>query len=99
LFERFNWGNRLASGRDATKPYFTDIGAQIQARGLADAEGLVVYYTGLLVDGDVTPEARQALVDYLNASGPLSLAESGAIDLKARGLVHLALAVPTYQLA
>jgi len=53
----------------------------------------------LLGDGDVTPEARQSLVDYLNASGPLALDNGGTLDLKARGLVHLALAVPTFQLA
>jgi uncharacterized protein (DUF1800 family) len=99
LFERFNWGNRVSMGRDATKPYFADVPAQIQAHSLASPEGLVDYYVGLLVDGDVTPEARQALVDYLNASGPLALDNSGALDSKARGLVHLALAAPTYQLA
>jgi uncharacterized protein (DUF1800 family) len=99
LFERFNWGNRLSMGRDAAKPYFADVPAQLQAHGVTSPEGLVDYYLGLLVDGDVTPEARQALVDYLNASGPLALDNSGALDLKARGLVHLALAAPTYQLA
>jgi uncharacterized protein (DUF1800 family) len=99
LFERFNFSNKLATGRDATKPYFTDVAGQIQSHGIADAEALVDYYVGLLVDGDVTPEGRQALVNYLNASGPPNLADNGAIDVKARGLVHLAMAVPTYQLA
>src|SRR6266851_4626315 len=78
LFERFNWGNRLSGGRDATKPYFADVSGQLQARGVTSPE---------------------SLVDYLNASGPLALDNSGALDLKARGLVHLALAVPTFQLA
>jgi hypothetical protein len=59
----------------------------------------VDFYLGLLVDGDTTPQARQALVDYLNASGELTLDNGAAIDMKARGLVHLALAVPSYQLA
>lgn len=99
LFERFNWGNRLAGGRDAAKPYFVDVPGQLQSHGINSPEGLVDYYLRLLVDGDVTREARQALVDYLNASGPLPLDNSGAVDLKARGLVHLALAAPTYQLA
>jgi uncharacterized protein (DUF1800 family) len=99
LFERFNWGNRLSIGREAGKPYFVDIPGQIQAHGLSSADALVEYYVSLLVDGDVTPEARQALVDYLNASGPLSFDNSGDIDLKARGLVHLTLAAPTFQLA
>jgi uncharacterized protein (DUF1800 family) len=99
LFERFNWGNRLSMGRDSTKPYFVDVPGQIQAHGVTTADGLVDYYLGLLVDGDVTPEARQALVDYLNSSGPPSFDNSGDIDLKGRGLVHLALAAPTFQLA
>jgi hypothetical protein len=100
LFERFNWGNRLAMGRDSTKPYFADVPAQLQAHTVTSTDGLVDYYLSLLVDGDVTPEARQALVDYLNASGPLALVDNtAALDLKARGLVHLALATPTFQLA
>ena len=72
---------------------------QIQARGVSTPEALVDYYLDVLVDGDVTPEARRALVDYLNASGPLALDSSAALDVKARGLVHLALAAPTFQLA
>jgi uncharacterized protein (DUF1800 family) len=99
LFERFNWGNRLSMGRDATKPYFADVPSQIQARAISSPDGLVDYYLGLFVDGDTTPEARQALIDYLNAPSPFALDNSGALDLKARGLVHLALATPTYQLA
>ncbi len=99
LFERFNWGNRLSMGRDSTKPYFTDVAGQIQTRNISSPDGLVDYYLGLFVDGDASPEARQALIDYLNAPSPLSLTDSGALDLKARGLVHMALATPTYQLA
>lgn len=98
LFERFNFAERLSAGRDSTKPYFTDVQAQIQAHSVDSAETLVDYYTGLFVDGDVTPEARLNLVDYLNNPTPLSLSDGSAIDLKARGLVHLALATPTSQL-
>jgi uncharacterized protein (DUF1800 family) len=96
LFERFNWANRLASGGDASKPYFTDVIGQLQARGVTSPDGLVDYYLSVLVDGDTTPEARQSLIDYLNAPAGLAL---DALDMKARGLVHLALAVPSYQLA
>jgi uncharacterized protein (DUF1800 family) len=100
LFERFNWGNRLATSRDAGKPYFADVPAQIQSRGITTADGLVDFYLGILVDGDATAEARQALLDYLNGSGgSLALDDGAALDMKARGLVHLALAAPAYQLA
>jgi uncharacterized protein (DUF1800 family) len=99
LFERFNWANRLATQRDAQKPYFIDIPGHIRARGFGTADELVDYYLGLLVDGDVTPEARQALVDYLNGSSPLAFDSTAALDMKARALVHLAMSVPSYQLA
>ena len=98
LFERFNWADRLSMGRDATKPYFTDIPGQIQGHGITSPDGLVDYYLGLFVDGDVTPEARQSLIDYLNQPAPFSL-DNAAVDVKARGLVHLAMATPSYQLA
>jgi hypothetical protein len=98
LFERFNWADRLAQGRDATKPYFADIPSQLQSHGITSPDGLVDYYLGLFVDRDITPEARQNLLDYLNAPAPFAMNDSGAVDLKARGLVHLALATPTYHL-
>jgi uncharacterized protein (DUF1800 family) len=98
LFERFNWADRLSMARDSAKPYFTDVANQIQAHSISSPDGLVDYYLGLFVDGDTTPEARQNLIDYLNQPTSLSLNDGSAIDLKARGLVHLALAAPTYQL-
>jgi uncharacterized protein (DUF1800 family) len=99
LFERFNFANKLAMGREGDKPYFADVAGQIRARGISTPNGLVDYYAGLLVDGDLTSEARQALIDYLGSAGPLALDDPSALDLKARGLVHLTLAAPTYQLA
>ncbi|MDQ3811779.1 MAG: hypothetical protein M3336_15970, partial [Chloroflexota bacterium] len=67
--------------------------------GLTSPHGLVDYFLGALVDDDVTPEARQSLIDYLNSPGALAFDDGGALDLKARGLVHLTLSVPAYQLA
>jgi uncharacterized protein (DUF1800 family) len=98
LFERFNWADRLSMGRDASKPYFADIASQLQAHNIGSSDALVDFYAGLFVDGDLTAEARQSLIDYLNNPAPFAANDSGAIDLKARGLVHLALATPTYQL-
>ncbi|GAC1323896.1 MAG: DUF1800 domain-containing protein [Chloroflexota bacterium] len=99
LFERFNWGLRLATARDGAKPYFTDIPTQVNAQAFGSPEAMVDYYLGMLIDGDLTPEARQSLVDYVSGSGSVDLSDSAALDLKARGLVHLALATPSYQLA
>src|SRR5216684_225695 len=38
LFERFNFGNRLAMAREAGKPYFTDVPAQVQAHAISSPE-------------------------------------------------------------
>jgi uncharacterized protein (DUF1800 family) len=95
LFERFNWSDKLSMGRDSSKPYFADIPGQIGANNLDSLDALVDFYLGLFVDGDATPEARQALIDYLGATAP---GDSAGVDVKGRGLVHLVMSVPTYQL-
>jgi uncharacterized protein (DUF1800 family) len=98
LFERFNFANRLLTSRDTAKPYYTDVLAQVQGHGLVDPTALVDYYVSLLVDRDLAPEARTALSDYLQDGSALTLDAKG-IDLKARGLVHLAMSLPSFQLA
>jgi uncharacterized protein (DUF1800 family) len=98
LFERFNFAEQLATVRDPAKPYFADLPAQITGLGMRDSAALVDHYVGFLVDGDVTPEARQTLIDYVNSSGGMTFDANG-LDLKARGLVHLTMAVPSYLLA
>jgi uncharacterized protein (DUF1800 family) len=92
LLERFNFADRLLAARQADQPYFVDVGAQIRTRNLQSATDVVDYYLGALVDGHATPEARQALVEYLNASG-------GPTEDGVRGLLHLTLSLPGYQLA
>jgi len=98
LFERFNFANRLVSARDAQKPYFTDVAGQVQAHGLSGPGDLIDYYLALLVDRDASPAARDSLTSYLNDAGALSLDQAG-IDRKVRGLVHLTMSLPTFQLA
>jgi uncharacterized protein (DUF1800 family) len=99
LLERFNFADRLAAGRGADQPYFVDVAGQVQTHGLRSASDVVDYYLGLLVDGAATTEARQALMDYLNADGGFSIADSQAVDQKIRGMLHLAMSLPNHQLA
>jgi uncharacterized protein (DUF1800 family) len=79
LFERFNVAARLTS---QMSPPSADLP---QSQALLDGQ------LAQLVDGDVTPEARAALLDYLAAP-------TAASDAKVRGLIHLVMALPTYQL-
>jgi uncharacterized protein (DUF1800 family) len=100
LLERFNFADRLAASRGPDQPYFVDVLGKLQARGLRSTADVVDYYVGLLTDGAVTPESRQALMDYLDADGGFSLAgDPQAADLKVRGMLHLAMSLPNHQLA
>jgi uncharacterized protein (DUF1800 family) len=99
LFERFNFANRLVTSRDPQKPYFTDVAAQLEGRGLSGVPTIVDYYLGLLVDRDASPEARAALFDYLQDGATALVLNDATIDHKVRGVVHLAMSLPAFQLA
>jgi len=97
---RFNFAARLATARgqpgDGGEIKPADL---LGTSSIADPSGVVDRVLAMTSGLELSAEGRQALVDYLNASGPLALDNSAALDLKARGLVHLALATPTFQLA
>jgi uncharacterized protein (DUF1800 family) len=95
LLERFNFADRLAAGRATDQPYFVDVARQLQSHGLSSASDVVDYYLGLLVDGAASTEARQALLDFLNADDGFSVAD----DQKVRGMLHLAMSLPNHQMA
>ena len=95
-----NFADRLAATRGADQPYFVDIGSQLQSHGLRGASDVVDYYLALLVDGAATPEARQSLIDYLNADGGFAVAAGDeSVEQKVRGMLHIAMSLPTHQLA
>jgi len=96
LLERFNFADRLAGSDSANGPYFVDVAGHIRSNALGTPAAIVDYYVGLLVDGDVSPEARRALVDYLAAD---TSPEDGHLpEEKVRSTVHLVMSLPTYQL-
>lgn len=98
LFERFNFANRLASGRVPAQPYFTDIPGLIRGKSLQTPDAIVDYLLELLVDGDATPAARASLVAFLGDPATFSLTDA-TLDRQARGVAHLAMSLPSYQLA
>jgi uncharacterized protein (DUF1800 family) len=100
LLERFNFGDRLATARGTDQPYFVDVGGQLQQHGLRSATDVVDYYLGLLVDGSATPEARQALVDFLDPDNSFEVtANDPSAEQKVRGVLHLVMSLPNHQLA
>jgi len=103
MMERFNFATRMTQQKfDAIEGYIspTDL---VQQQGLTDTDTMVDYFLKLLVDGDVPDSTRKELRAYL-VSGPNGkpvdpLADEKLLDSKLRGLVHLIMTLPTYQLA
>ena len=93
MLERLNFAERLAAAGAPDQPYYVDLSSQLAARGVQAPADAVDYYLGLLVDGDASAEARQALVDQFVSDGGLGAADN------ARGMLQLAMSLPTYQLA
>jgi uncharacterized protein (DUF1800 family) len=103
MMERFNFASRLTQQKfDAIDAYVHPT-ALIQGQGLQTVDQLVDYFLTLLVDGDVPDSTRAALAQYVStdsAGKPMdALKTDKLLEPKLRGLVHLIMTVPTYQLA
>jgi uncharacterized protein (DUF1800 family) len=92
LLERFNFGGRLVTARPSDQPYFVDVAAALFNHNLYTPVDIVDHYLDLFVDGAATPEARQALIDFLRADDPTN-------DSTVRGMLHLVMSLPNHQLA
>jgi uncharacterized protein (DUF1800 family) len=92
LLERFNFADRLATARAPDQAYYVDVNSQMQSHGLRSAADVVDYYLGLLVDGNATPDARQSLIGFIGGDDQVN-------EQSVRGMLHLAMALPTHQLA
>jgi hypothetical protein len=95
VLERANFANRLATARGDRGESYLDVAAL--ATRLPTAERAVDGLAELLLDGDLPAGARDGLLAYVTDGGG-SLADPDTADRKVRGLVHLLLASPYYQL-
>jgi uncharacterized protein (DUF1800 family) len=93
VLERANYANRLATAREGST--YVDPAALV--RDHRTPEALVDYFAEHLLDGDLPASSRAALLDYAREGGDLA-ADASAADRKIRGLAHLVMASPLYQL-
>jgi uncharacterized protein (DUF1800 family) len=92
---RFNYANRLAVARGQDGESYLDPTAL--AAQHRTPEALVTYFVDLLLDGDLPPTGLGALLEYAGATTDFA-ADAEAADQKIRGLAHLVMASPGYQL-
>jgi uncharacterized protein (DUF1800 family) len=102
LLERFNFANRVITARGAANGPAFDPARLLAGKAIATPEELADHVIGLLLDGAIAPEGRDALIGYLRLDDqgrPAAFKLDGkTLDGKVRGLLHLAMATPAYQL-
>jgi hypothetical protein len=114
FFDRINTANALADARP-NGPFRYDpyelLGfnqSPTPGQTPADASAVVDRFAGIFLDGEIQPEVKNALTDYLNSSGALqgsdlTAAAGGkpaarAVDSRVRGTLHLIMSTPDYML-
>lgn len=95
-FARANTADKLILQANKNQPYYIDALGLLQRAGVHDADGAVNFYLDLLCDGDVSDGTRNDLRSYL---GSVDLSKDNTdSETKVRGLIHLVLASPAYQM-
>lgn len=95
---RVNFANRLAAAiPEANRPEAGALAGAASATAPADAVDKLL---DLFLDGQSSPDGRQALIDYITPPGGGSLAgaDKSWVEERRRGLAYLVLASPEYQL-
>jgi uncharacterized protein (DUF1800 family) len=103
MMERFNFATRITQQKfDAMEGYISP-SEMVANQGLTNARTMVDYFVAVLLDGDMPSSARGDLVKYVSsdfAGKPIAaIPDDKLLDAKLRGLVHLIMTMPTYQLA
>jgi uncharacterized protein (DUF1800 family) len=103
--ERVNQANRILAIRRDPNTQPVDLFGMLQRNGLDTPEKVVDHFLKLLVDGQVRPEQRQAIIDYMKEGdlwpkpGVQLKATDAIVDRKVRGAVYLIAAMPEFHLA
>jgi uncharacterized protein (DUF1800 family) len=103
LLFRQNLAMAMTSTEDNRFGRRTDPAVLVKRYNLGSDESIVDFLLNLFVDGEVAPECRSKLRDYLAGSKkqsyPLYWTKEDAADHRIRSLCHLVLALPEFQLS
>lgn len=103
LMERFNFAHRISMQKFDTKEGYINpevLASQFSAASMSD---MVDYFLSRLVDKDLPHGARRKLVEYAlmgkDGAKLSGVPDPKTLDMKIRGLIHLIMTLPSYQLA
>ncbi|MBI3974720.1 MAG: DUF1800 domain-containing protein [Chloroflexi bacterium] len=113
--QRVNFCNALLTARNDSRTIVPAVDKMIERHGLKTMEATVEFFGDLVLDGQLSPAMRQALLDYMSdrqattasprgvPAAPRALppppSRTAFADRKVRGMVYLLMASPEYQLA
>jgi uncharacterized protein (DUF1800 family) len=102
MMERFNFATRLISQKFDYLEKYSSPAKIAEEQGLNTPAETVDYFLSLLVDGDAPPSTRERLITYVASDftppGAAKNKSEKVRDARLRGLVHLIMTLPTYQL-
>jgi len=103
LMERFNFAARISTQKFDKVDGYISPDKLAKNFNMTTAEDMVDHLLALLVDSDVPKATREKLIEYVatDLSGhPTDVPPNGkTLDVKMRGLIHLIMTLPSYQLA
>lgn len=98
---RFNYGMTLATQREFAKR--TDVESMLQSNGITSPEAVINHYSTVLLDGSIKPQERLKFLVYMDRNEKNEYVafklNASTINTKVRGLIHLMMSMPEYQLA
>jgi hypothetical protein len=102
LLARNNLALALTSGEDIRFGTRCDPASVLGKHGVKTDEDAVDFLLGVFLQGDVQPEARQKLLDYLKTAKavkyPVYWSAADRSNHRVRAATHLALTLPEFQL-
>jgi hypothetical protein len=100
---RFNFGQEMATQKLNEFAKKSDMESWLLKHDIKTSADIVDHYAKLFLDGELDPSTRDTFLHYMDhgttdAPQPFVL-ETEKLNQKVRGLLHLMMAVPEYQLA
>lgn len=100
---RFNFGQEMATQKLGEFAKKSEMESWLLKHNLKTSDDIVDHYAKLLLDGQLNPDTRNTFITYMNHGTknepkPFVL-EKDVLNDKVRGLLHLMMAVPEFQLA
>lgn len=98
IIRRYNYGNRLSGTSIATDAYCDAFTTNAIVSGTTDHAGLVEFFRARLIQTDLRPSDQSVLMNFLQVIESGSGSATSKFRRKVRGLIHLVMATPQYQL-